>query len=90
MKRWALCALMLAAIAPAAGSQSDSLDALSTETLLARAGDYTRRFEQSMATVVLEERYVQLVKVWGEPPIRRTSRACCGSRTSRRCVRTSS
>ena len=68
MKRWALCALMLAAIAPAAGSQSDSLDALSTETLLARAGDYTRRFEKSMATVVLEERYVQLVKVWGEPP----------------------
>jgi hypothetical protein len=59
---------MLAAIAPAAGSQSDSLDALSTETLLARAGDYTRRFEKSMATVVLEERYVQLVKVWGEPP----------------------
>lgn len=68
MKRWALCALMLAAIAPAAGSQSDSLDALSTETLLARAGDYASRFEKSMATVVLEERYVQLVKVWGEPP----------------------
>jgi hypothetical protein len=68
MGRWTLRALMLAAIAPVAGTQSDSLDALPAETLLARAGDYVGRFEKSMATVVLEERYVQLVKVWGEPP----------------------
>jgi hypothetical protein len=68
MKPCLLCALLLAAVAPAVSTQGDPLEALSTETLLARAGDYARRFETSMATVVLEERYVQLVKVWGEPP----------------------
>ena len=68
MKRWTLGVLMLAAAASSAGRQADSLEALSVDILLARAGDYARRYEQSMATVVLEERYVQLVKVWGEPP----------------------
>jgi hypothetical protein len=68
MKRWTLCALMVAAVAPAAGRQADPLDSLSTDVLLARAADYARRYEQAMATVVLEERFVQLVKAWGEPP----------------------
>jgi hypothetical protein len=68
MKRWTLCALLVAAVAPAAGRQTETLESLATDVLLARAGEYARRYEQSMATVVLEERYVQLVKVWGEPP----------------------
>jgi hypothetical protein len=68
MKSWIPCALIVAATVPAAGRQADPLDSLGTDVLLARAGDYARRYEQSMATVVLEERYVQLVKVWGEPP----------------------
>jgi hypothetical protein len=68
MNRRAVCALVLAAVASAAGRQADSLDALSADVLLARAGDYARRYEQAMATVVLEERYIQLIKVWREPP----------------------
>jgi hypothetical protein len=68
MKRWIFCALLLAVVASAGGRQADSLETLSADVLLARAGDYARRYEQAMATVVLEERYIQLIKVWGEPP----------------------
>lgn len=38
------------------------------QTLLWRTADYLRRYEKTMATVVLEEQYVQLLKRWGLPP----------------------
>lgn len=67
MKHWlAACALLLTALAPRGGGYD--VAALSTEVLLARAADYARRFEHSMSTVVLEERYVQVIKNWTGPP----------------------
>jgi hypothetical protein len=69
MKHWLVtCALLLTALAPRAGGVDDDVGALSTEALLARAADYAHRFEHSMSTVVLEERYVQVIKNWTRPP----------------------
>ncbi|HSL24427.1 MAG TPA: hypothetical protein VK886_23025 [Vicinamibacterales bacterium] len=64
------CALAMSAVAPA-GLHQDAPDLLRTLTqdeVLARAATYVGRFERSMSTVVLEERYVQIVKPWMLPP----------------------
>jgi hypothetical protein len=72
--RMLVCAFMLPVLvrlADAGSAQSNAdatLAGVSTDALVARAGDYARRFERSMATVVLEERYVQVIKNWTGPP----------------------
>lgn len=54
---------------PSATSAADpALASMPLQALLARAADYGRRYEQTMATVVIEERYVQLLKRWALPP----------------------
>jgi hypothetical protein len=45
-----------------------ALDQLPLEVLVSRAASYLARFTAEMATAVLEERYVQLVKRWVYPP----------------------
>jgi len=54
--------------ARAAAPADPGLTTMTLQTLLARVADYGRRYEQTMATVVIEERYVQLLKRWGLPP----------------------
>jgi hypothetical protein len=69
MKRSLLTfALALTVAALGAQERHESIDALPADVLLARAADYVRRFERSMSTAVLEERYVQIIKRWSAPP----------------------
>ena len=61
------------AVAPPAPSDAPSpsgamVAALPLEQLLSRAAAYVQRFEAEMATAVIEERYVQLLKRWSFPP----------------------
>jgi hypothetical protein len=68
MKRLLLLACALGVPVLAAQNGPEQLTALSTEVLVARAAQYAQRFERSMAAVVLEERYVQIIKNWTLPP----------------------
>lgn len=63
-------ALGLSVLAPAVSTQqtADPLTTLSDQELLARAGEYVRRVMGALSTVVLEERYVQVIKPWSLPP----------------------
>lgn len=72
-KRWIFTAgwaLAIGAIAVAGSTQEkpEPLRTLTVSELLARAGGYVSRFERSMSTAVLEERYVQIIKTWTFPP----------------------
>jgi VWFA-related protein len=53
---------------PTASPVDPGLASMPLQTLLSRVADYGRRYEQTMATVVIEERYVQLLKRWAFPP----------------------
>ncbi len=53
---------------PPAAAAQEELRALSADALLARAGEYVSRFERAMGVSVLDERYVQIIKVWTFPP----------------------
>lgn len=53
---------------PPETSAAEALPSLSADALIERAGEYVRRYEQSMSAAVLEERYVQVVKPWSFPP----------------------
>lgn len=66
--RWVPWALMLPAGVLASQGPADSLAALPADVLVARVGEYVRRFERSMSAVVLEEHYVQIIKRWMGPP----------------------
>lgn len=67
---FASASILALAAAPAGLRQDPRLapSVLSTRDLLARAATYVRRFEQSMSTVVIQERYVQVIKPWTLPP----------------------
>lgn len=64
---WILTLAVLTFAAPAR-VPSATPTATASDDLLARAAAYVRRFEQSMSTVVVEERYVQIIKTWTLPP----------------------
>ena len=49
-------------------ADATALAAMPLPALMARAADYAGRFEKTMSTVVIEERYVQLLKRWALPP----------------------
>ena len=63
-------ALGLSVLTPAVFTQqaADPLTTLSDEELLVRAGEYVRRVTGAMSTVLIEERYVQVIKPWALPP----------------------
>lgn len=68
MNRLLLLAFALGVCVAAAQNDLEQLTPLSTEMLVERGGHYAQRFERSMTTVVLEERYVQIIKNWALPP----------------------
>jgi hypothetical protein len=51
-------------LAAASVQPQPALTAIQTQALVWRIADYVRRYEKTMATVVLEEQYVQLLKRW--------------------------
>jgi hypothetical protein len=69
MKRWLLaCLVTLPAIRLLAQAPAPSLASIPVDVLLARAADYVDRFERSISTAVVEERYVQIIKRFSGPP----------------------
>lgn len=68
MKNTLALACALGLTATAAQESATGVRDLSRDVLMARAGAYVELFERSMATVVLEERYVQVMKPWSFPP----------------------
>jgi hypothetical protein len=69
MKRWLLaCLVALPAVRLLAQAPAPSLASIPVDVLLARAADYVDRFERSISTAVVEERYVQIIKRFSGPP----------------------
>jgi len=69
MKRWLLaCVVAVPAVRLLAQAPPASLESLPVDVLLTRAADYVDRFERSISTAVVEERYVQIIKRFSGPP----------------------
>ena len=66
---WPRAVIVLAVVAMAADvALPAAVPSAPNDDLLARAGNYVLIFQKAMATAVMEERYVQLIKPWTLPP----------------------
>jgi hypothetical protein len=69
MKRWLpACVVALPAVQLLAQTPAASPASIPVDVLLTRAADYAERFERSISTAVIEERYVQIIKRFSGPP----------------------